>query len=233
MWGSANLAFSLCPLLTAGRHRGSLGPWLAGDSRSSICPRSSPALDRHDEPDRAPGRLRPGRAHRPAERAGDHYRITGPEDLHHLWRSRSGGEHHPSGAGAHARCTARLARHLAVLVPKRMVSPPRRHRPANDLRCVCLERKLGIHASPTCVMAFGDEEGAIGYLVGEENRGLEYMFTMMNNARLSTRGAGPRDRRTRLPGRRATTRGPGCRAACRCRDAPARPSSAIPMCAGC
>ena len=48
-----------------------------------------------------------------------------------------------------------------------------------------LERKLGIHASPTCVMAYGDKAGAAGYLVGEENRGLEYMFTMMNNARLS------------------------------------------------
>ncbi|CAA6606241.1 putative acyl-CoA dehydrogenase [Rhodospirillaceae bacterium LM-1] len=55
----------------------------------------------------------------------------------------------------------------------------------NDARCVSLEHKLGIHASPTCVMSFGDHEGAVGFLVGEENRGLEYMFTMMNNARLA------------------------------------------------
>ena len=55
----------------------------------------------------------------------------------------------------------------------------------NDLRCVSLEHKLGIHASPTCVMSFGDDGGAVGYLVGEEGRGLSYMFTMMNNARLS------------------------------------------------
>jgi len=55
----------------------------------------------------------------------------------------------------------------------------------NDLRCVSLEHKLGIHACPTCVMAFGDEGGAVGQLVGEECRGIEYMFTMMNNARLS------------------------------------------------
>ena len=48
-----------------------------------------------------------------------------------------------------------------------------------------LEHKLGIHASPTAVMAYGDNDGAIGFLVGEENRGLEYMFTMMNNARLN------------------------------------------------
>jgi len=54
----------------------------------------------------------------------------------------------------------------------------------NDLKCVGLDHKLGIHASPTCVMQYGDEGGAIGYLVGEEHQGLKYMFTMMNNARL-------------------------------------------------
>ncbi len=53
----------------------------------------------------------------------------------------------------------------------------------NDVRCVSLEHKLGIHASPTAVMAFGDQGGAVGWLVGEENRGLEYMFIMMNAAR--------------------------------------------------
>ncbi len=56
----------------------------------------------------------------------------------------------------------------------------------NDLRCLSLEHKMGLHASPTCVMSFGENrDGAVGYLVGEENRGLEYMFTMMNNARLA------------------------------------------------
>ena len=55
----------------------------------------------------------------------------------------------------------------------------------NDLKCTGLEHKIGIHASPTCTMQFGDNEGAIGYLVGQENEGLKYMFTMMNNARLS------------------------------------------------
>ena len=54
----------------------------------------------------------------------------------------------------------------------------------NDVRCVSLEHKLGIHGSPTAVMSFGDEGGAIGYLVGEANKGLGYMFTMMNHARL-------------------------------------------------
>src|SRR5271165_5461097 len=55
----------------------------------------------------------------------------------------------------------------------------------NDVRCVSIEHKLGIHASPTAVLAFGDEAGAIGFLVGEEHRGMECMFTMMNNARLN------------------------------------------------
>ncbi len=55
----------------------------------------------------------------------------------------------------------------------------------NDVKCVSIEHKLGIHASPTCTMVFGDEGGATGYLVGAENAGLKYMFTMMNNARLS------------------------------------------------
>ncbi|WP_374337530.1 acyl-CoA dehydrogenase [Methyloversatilis sp.] len=55
----------------------------------------------------------------------------------------------------------------------------------NDVRCVSIEHKLGIHASPTCVMAFGDEGGATGWLCGEQNRGIEYMFIMMNAARFA------------------------------------------------
>jgi len=55
----------------------------------------------------------------------------------------------------------------------------------NDVTCVSVEHKLGIHASPTCVLSYGDNGGAVGYLIGEENRGMQYMFTMMNQARLS------------------------------------------------
>jgi acyl-CoA dehydrogenase len=55
----------------------------------------------------------------------------------------------------------------------------------NDVHCVSLEHKLGIHASPTCVMSYGDKGGATGWIVGEPNRGLEYMFVMMNLARYS------------------------------------------------
>ena len=55
----------------------------------------------------------------------------------------------------------------------------------NDARCVSIEHKLGIHASPTCVMAFGDNDDCLGELIGEENGGMRAMFTMMNNARLN------------------------------------------------
>ncbi|WP_306607362.1 acyl-CoA dehydrogenase C-terminal domain-containing protein [Azonexus sp.] len=70
------------------------------------------------------------------------------------------------------------------LVPKFMVNADGSLGARNDAYCVSIEHKLGIHASPTCVMAYGDNGGAIGYLLGEPNRGLEYMFIMMNEARL-------------------------------------------------
>ncbi|MGO4172342.1 acyl-CoA dehydrogenase [Bosea sp. TAF32] len=71
------------------------------------------------------------------------------------------------------------------LVPKYLVNADGTLGEHNDLRCSGIEHKLGIHASPTCSMAFGDEDGAVGWLIGEENRGLACMFTMMNNARLN------------------------------------------------
>lgn len=71
------------------------------------------------------------------------------------------------------------------IVPKFLVNPDGSLGQRNDLRCVSLEHKLGIHASPTCVMSYGDNDGAVGYLVGAENEGLRCMFTMMNNARMN------------------------------------------------
>ena len=71
------------------------------------------------------------------------------------------------------------------LVPKYLVNGDGSLGARNDVQCVSLEHKLGIHASPTAVLAYGDHGGATGYLVGEENRGLEYMFVMMNQARFS------------------------------------------------
>lgn len=71
------------------------------------------------------------------------------------------------------------------LIPKILVRDDGSLGPRNDLRVVSLEHKLGINGSPTAVMSYGDNEGALGFLVGEENRGLELMFTMMNAARLA------------------------------------------------
>jgi acyl-CoA dehydrogenase len=71
------------------------------------------------------------------------------------------------------------------MVPKFWVNADGRPGARNDVYCASIEHKLGIHASPTCVMMFGENEGALGLLVGEPNRGLEYMFVMMNAARLS------------------------------------------------
>ena len=70
------------------------------------------------------------------------------------------------------------------LVPKYLANADGSKGERNDLRVVSVESKLGIHSSPTCVMAYGDNDGAIGYLIGEEHNGLACMFTMMNNARL-------------------------------------------------
>jgi alkylation response protein AidB-like acyl-CoA dehydrogenase len=72
------------------------------------------------------------------------------------------------------------------IVPKHLVDDDGSLGARNDVTCVSIEHKMGIKASPTCVLSYGDAgEGAVGYLIGEENAGMRYMFTMMNNARLS------------------------------------------------
>jgi alkylation response protein AidB-like acyl-CoA dehydrogenase len=117
--------------------------------------------------------------------AGDHYRIYGQkifitygehdlaENILHLVLARTPDA--PEGV-----------RGISLfLVPKFLVNKDGSLGKRNDVRCVSIEHKLGIHASPTAVLAYGDKEGAIGYLIGEENRGLEYMFIMMNAARFA------------------------------------------------
>ena len=69
------------------------------------------------------------------------------------------------------------------IVPKFLLNEDGSPGDRNDVNCVSIEHKLGIHASPTCVMSYGDNGGAVGYLVGKEHHGLAYMFTMMNQAR--------------------------------------------------
>lgn len=119
-----------------------------------------------------------------AERDGDHYRIFG-QKIYITW-----GDHDATDNIIHL-VLARLPDAPAgskgislFLVPKFMVNADGSLGERNDVYPVSTEHKLGIHGSPTCVMAFGDNEGAIGYLVGEENQGLACMFTMMNEARL-------------------------------------------------
>ena len=99
----------------------------------------------------------------------------------------------------------------------------------NDVKCVSIEHKLGIHASPTAVMAYGEKDGAVGYLVGEANRGLEYMFIMMNAARLSVGLEGVAVAERVVPARAcvvARTHAGQARRACRARRP--RPSSSTP-----
>lgn len=105
----------------------------------------------------------------------------------------------------------------------------------NDAHCIGLEEKLGIHGSPTCVMAYGEKGGAIGTLIGEENRGLACMFTMMNNARLlvGTQGVAIARRpiSMRSPTRRTASR--AVPSAPISRRAKWRRSSSIPISAAC
>ena len=93
-----------------------------------------------------------------------------------------------------------------------------------------IEHKLGIHASPTCVMSYGDEDGAIGWLIGEENKGMAAMFTMMNNARLNVglQGVSIAERAMQQAVAYALRARPGQRA-----RAGRRGSSSIPTCGGC
>ena len=185
MWTSANMAFSLCPMLTQG-------------AVEAISHHASDALKAIYLPKLISGvwtgtmnLTEPqagsdvGAVRTKAIRQGDHYLITGQkifitygdhemtENIVHLVLART--PEAPAGVKGIS----------LFIVPKYMVDADGKVGSRNDLRCASLEHKMGIHASPTAVMAFGDNGGAVGYLVGEENKGLQYMFTMMNNARLA------------------------------------------------
>jgi 3-(methylsulfanyl)propanoyl-CoA dehydrogenase len=187
MWNSACMAFALCPLLTLAavellqtygsdeqkrRYLGRLasGEWAgtmnltepqAGSDLGALTTRAEPAHQ---------------------SRWGDHYRLTGQKIFITY------GDHDLAPNIVHA-VLARTpdapsgSRGISLfLVPKFLPDEPERPRQPNNVRVLSLEHKLGIHASPTCVLAYED---AIGWRFGVENRGLEYMFTMMNNARLN------------------------------------------------
>ena len=185
MWSAANLGFALCPMLTVGavdalEHHGSKElqavylPRLVSGEWTGTMNLTEPQAGSDV-----------GALKTRAVKQGDHYRITGQkifitygdhdlaENIIHLVLARTPDS--PPGT-----------RGISLfLVPKFLPDASGAPGQRNDVRCVSLEHKLGIHASPTAVLAFGDEEGAIGFLVGEEHRGMECMFTMMNNARLN------------------------------------------------
>ncbi len=186
MWQSANMSFGLCPMLNQGAveaiaEHGSdeqkavyLEKLISGEWTGTM---------NLTEP-QAGSDLSTVRTK--AEPENGHYRITG-QKIYITY-----GEHDLADNIIHL-VLARLpdapegVKGISLfIVPKFLVKEDGTLGDRNDVYCAGLEHKLGIHASPTAVMAFGDRDGgAVGYLVGEPNKGLSYMFTMMNNARLA------------------------------------------------
>jgi alkylation response protein AidB-like acyl-CoA dehydrogenase len=185
MWTSANLAFSLCPVLTQAaiellatygsdsQRRLYLAKLMSGEWTGTMNLTEPQAGS-----DLGAVRMR-------AVKEGDHYRLTGQKIFITY------GEHDLAPNIVHAVLarapeSAPGSKGLSLfIVPKFLVNADGSLGTRNDIRCLKLEEKLGIHASPTCVLAYGDDGGAIGTLIGEEGRGIEYMFLMMNGARLN------------------------------------------------
>ena len=185
LWGASNLSFELCPMLTHGavhalEHCGSEAqqrlylPKMARGEWTGTMVLTEPQAGS----DLAQIRTR-------AVPEGDRYRLFG-QKIFITW-----GEHDYTDNIIHmvlARIEGAPAGVKGIslfIVPKVLVDADGSLGERNEVRCVSIEHKLGIHASPTCVMQFGQDRGAVGYLVGEPNRGLEYMFIMMNTARLA------------------------------------------------
>jgi acyl-CoA dehydrogenase len=185
IWSGANLSFKLCPMLTqaavevlerfgsAEQKARFLAKLVSGQWTGTMALTESRAGS-----DLSLVQTR-------AAREGDHFRIAG-QKIFITW-----GEHDLAENIIHM-VLARIdgappgTRGLSLfIVPRFLVRPDGTLGAPNEVRCVSIERKLGIHASPTCTLAFGGEQGAVGYLIGEANRGLEYMFVMMNASRLS------------------------------------------------
>ncbi len=185
IWNAANTTFELCPLLTqAGieallAHGGEeqkrlyLPKLVPGTWTAAMC-----LTEPHAGSDVGALRTR-------AEPDGDRFRIFGQKIFITF------GEHDMAENIVHF-VLARLpgapegTRGISLfLVPKCLPDADGRPGARNDMRCVKLEHKLGIHGSPTCVMVYGEREGAVGFLVGRPHEGMRCMFTMMNNARIA------------------------------------------------
>jgi 3-(methylsulfanyl)propanoyl-CoA dehydrogenase len=189
-WGSANLAFKLGPMLTHGAvhaleltgseaQKASYLPRMVSGEWSGTMVLTEP---------QAGSDL--GLVRTRAVPEGDHYRLFG-QKIFITW-----GDHDLTANTIHmvlARVEGAPAGVKGIslfIVPKVLVNADGSLGARNDVRCLSIEHKLGIHASPTCVLAFGEKAGAIGHLIGEPGRGLEYMFIMMNSARLSVGSEG-------------------------------------------
>jgi len=191
MMQSANLAFSMCPLLASGAAaaiRGQASPVLKNQYIPKLASGEWAAAMSLTEP-QSGSDLSGIRTK--AVSKGDHYLITGQkifiswadhdmaENIVHLVLARTPGA--PIGT-----------RGISLfLVPKYVPEQDGSLGSRNDFSVVSLEHKLGLHASPTCAVSYGDNDGAIGYLVGEENQGLAAMFLMMNHSRLQVALQGP------------------------------------------
>jgi alkylation response protein AidB-like acyl-CoA dehydrogenase len=186
MWGAANLAFKLCPMLTQGAiaaitHVGPdevrrkflpnmvSGKWTGTMNLTEPQAGSDLSLVRTKATPQGDGTYRL-KGQKIFITYGEH---DYTENIVHLVLARIDGA--PEGVKGIS----------LFAVPKFLVNADGSLGARNDVKCVSIEHKLGIHASPTAVMAYGEKEGALGYLVGEPHRGLEYMFIMMNAARLS------------------------------------------------
>ena len=185
MWQSSNMAFSLCHLLTQGLI-------------SALARSASPEQQQLYLPPMVEGRwtgtmnLTEPQAgtdlaavKTKAVKSGDHYLISG-QKIYITY-----GEHDMAENIIHlvlARTPDAPAGHKGIsvfIVPKFLPDENGNPGQPNDLKCLSIEKKLGIKGSPTCVMQYGEEGGAIGYLVGAENDGLKLMFSMMNHARFA------------------------------------------------
>jgi len=183
MWHSANMAFGLCPLLTQGAVD-AIHHHASDEMKQRYLPKMVEGVwsgtMNLTEP-QAGTDLASIRTS--AEPSGDHFLIKGQkifitygdqdltDNIIHLVLARLPDA--PAGVKGIS----------LFVVPKFLVNEDGSLGERNDVRCISIEHKLGIHASPTCVMSYGDNDGAIGYLVGKEHHGLMYMFTMMNQAR--------------------------------------------------
>jgi alkylation response protein AidB-like acyl-CoA dehydrogenase len=185
IWHSANMAFALCPMLSQGAVEALIAHGndkLQQDYLAKLISGEWTGTMNLTEPNAGSDLAAIACKAHPEN---DYYRVSG-QKIFITW-----GDHQMTDNIIHL-VLARLPDAPAgvkgislFLVPKFLLNDQGEPSTLNDVKCISLEHKLGIHASPTCTMSFGDNEGAIGYLIGEPNKGLNYMFTMMNNARQS------------------------------------------------